>query len=163
MVMQDIQNHYKNASYWGKICFMSTPDGENCGLVKNLAATAIVSSKVVQPLVDSFVPCGMSKLDEIPRKEVTKMDKIFLNSHTIISMHKHVHVTWSNVGSVSAIQERIPEQEVGMPGGLLGIDPRADIRHAKQRMVKAIQRDFNSEHVLKELERYWMRQLLLMA
>ncbi|TVU06218.1 hypothetical protein EJB05_49419, partial [Eragrostis curvula] len=69
----------KNPSYWGKICFMSTPDGENCGLVKNLAATAIVSSKVVQPLVDSFISCGMSKLDGIPSEVVRRMDKIFLN------------------------------------------------------------------------------------
>ncbi|TVU06154.1 hypothetical protein EJB05_49352, partial [Eragrostis curvula] len=36
---------YPNPFYWGKLCFMSTPDGENCGLVKNLAATVIVSSK----------------------------------------------------------------------------------------------------------------------
>nr|CAB3485916.1 unnamed protein product [Digitaria exilis] len=37
---------YPNPSYWGKLCFMSTPDGENCGLVKNLAVTATVSSRV---------------------------------------------------------------------------------------------------------------------
>jgi DNA-directed RNA polymerase beta subunit len=58
---------------------MSTPDGENCGLVKNLAVTAIVSSKVAQPLIDRFVSCGMNKLDEIHVEEIPKMDKIFLN------------------------------------------------------------------------------------
>ncbi|KAK3141362.1 hypothetical protein QOZ80_4BG0332920 [Eleusine coracana subsp. coracana] len=74
---------YPNPSYWGKLCFMSTPDGENCGLVKNLAVTAIVSSKVVQPLIESFISCGMSKLDEIPCEEVTRMDKIFLNGNWV--------------------------------------------------------------------------------
>ncbi|KAG8043645.1 hypothetical protein GUJ93_ZPchr0458g22812 [Zizania palustris] len=70
---------YPNPSYWGKLCFMSTPDGENCGLVKNLAVTAIVSSRVDQPLIDSFISCGMIKLHEIPTDEVPRMDKIFLN------------------------------------------------------------------------------------
>ncbi|KQK03136.1 DNA-directed RNA polymerases IV and V subunit 2 [Brachypodium distachyon] len=74
---------YPNPSYWGKMCFMSTPDGENCGLVKNLAVTAIVSSRVVQPLIDRFVSCGMNKLDEISAKEIPKMDKIFLNGDWI--------------------------------------------------------------------------------
>ncbi|XP_062183913.1 DNA-directed RNA polymerases IV and V subunit 2-like isoform X2 [Phragmites australis] len=74
---------YPNPSYWGKLCFMSTPDGENCGLVKNLAVTAIVSSRVVQPLIDSFISCGMNKLDEIPTEEVPRMDKIFLNGNWV--------------------------------------------------------------------------------
>lgn len=57
---------------------MSTPDGENCGLVKNLAVTAIVSSRVAQTLIDRFISCGMNKLEENPT-EVLRMDKIFLN------------------------------------------------------------------------------------
>uniref|UniRef100_A0A0D3G0S4 DNA-directed RNA polymerase subunit beta n=2 Tax=Oryza barthii TaxID=65489 RepID=A0A0D3G0S4_9ORYZ len=70
---------YPNPSYWGKLCFMSTPDGENCGLVKNLAVTATVSSRVAPPLIDRFISCGMNKLHEIPTEEVPRMDKIFLN------------------------------------------------------------------------------------
>jgi DNA-directed RNA polymerase-4/5 subunit 2 len=58
---------------------MSTPDGENCGLVKNLAVTATVSSRVAPPLIDRFISCGMNKLHEIPTEEVPRMDKIFLN------------------------------------------------------------------------------------
>ncbi|PUZ49152.1 hypothetical protein GQ55_7G303000 [Panicum hallii var. hallii] len=74
---------YPNPSYWGKLCFMSTPDGENCGLVKNLAVTAIVSSRVVQPLIESFISCGMSKLNEIPTESIQRMDKIFLNGNWV--------------------------------------------------------------------------------
>ncbi|TVU25948.1 hypothetical protein EJB05_28471, partial [Eragrostis curvula] len=39
-------------------------------------------------------------------------------------------------------------------GGLLGRELRAHIRHADRRMVKAIHRNLNSAHDLKELERY---------
>ncbi|CAL5014605.1 unnamed protein product [Urochloa decumbens] len=74
---------YPNPSYWGKLCFMSTPDGENCGLVKNLAVTAIVSSRVTQPLIESFISCGMSKLNEIPTENIQRMDKIFLNGNWV--------------------------------------------------------------------------------
>ncbi|TVU25947.1 hypothetical protein EJB05_28470, partial [Eragrostis curvula] len=101
----------------GKLCFMSTPDGENCGLVKNLAVTAIVSSK--------FRSLWMSKLYENPTKEVTKMDKSFLDG------------TW--VGSCNDPASFVLQLSL--------IDPQ---RH----MVKAIQRDLNSDHDLKELERY---------
>jgi len=62
---------------------LSTPDGENCGLVKNLAVTAIVSSRVVQPLIESFISCGMSKLNDIPTEHIQRMDKIFLNGNWV--------------------------------------------------------------------------------
>nr|CAD1830283.1 unnamed protein product [Ananas comosus var. bracteatus] len=74
---------YPNPSYWGKLCFLSTPDGENCGLVKNLAVTAIVSSRIMEPILDKLVSCGMEKLDESPLSSTTKMDKVFLNGDWI--------------------------------------------------------------------------------
>ncbi|XP_010937061.1 DNA-directed RNA polymerases IV and V subunit 2 [Elaeis guineensis] len=70
---------YPNPSYWGKLCFLSTPDGENCGLVKNLAVTALVSLKVTEPILDKLISCGMEKLDEISLTSVSSMDKVFLN------------------------------------------------------------------------------------
>lgn len=70
----------RNPSYWGKLCFLSTPDGEKCGFVKNLAVTAMVSSMVKKPLIDTFVSCGMKKLDDkIPLQDISGKDRIFLN------------------------------------------------------------------------------------
>ncbi|CAL9147350.1 unnamed protein product [Musa hybrid cultivar] len=70
---------YPNPSYWGKLCFLSTPDGENCGLVKNLAVTAVVSSKIMEPILDKLIACGMEKLDEISLSSLSQMHKVFLN------------------------------------------------------------------------------------
>lgn len=57
---------YPHPSHWGKICFLSTPDGENCGLVKNIAATGFVSSNIVEDerllLLDTLAGCKMEKL-----------------------------------------------------------------------------------------------------
>ena len=75
--------HGRNPSYWGKLCFLSTPDGENCGLVKNLAITALVSSKISEPILDKLVSCGMEKLDQISVTSLSKMDKVFLNGDWI--------------------------------------------------------------------------------
>ena len=58
---------------------MSTPDGEKCGFVKNLAVSAVVSSVMREPLLDLFISCGMKKLDEMDAREIPKMHKIFLN------------------------------------------------------------------------------------
>ncbi|ONK73942.1 uncharacterized protein A4U43_C03F1170 [Asparagus officinalis] len=74
---------YPNPSYWGKLCFLSTPDGENCGLVKNLSVTALVSSSINEPVLDKLVSCGMEKLDQISVSSLSKTYKIFLNGDWI--------------------------------------------------------------------------------
>ncbi|KAL6840837.1 hypothetical protein ACP4OV_029363 [Aristida adscensionis] len=74
---------YPNPSYWGKLCFLTTPDGEKCGFVKHLAVTAIVCSAVRKPSMDSFVSCGMERLDEIPLQDICGKDRIFLNGNLL--------------------------------------------------------------------------------
>ncbi|KAH6806384.1 nuclear RNA polymerase D2A [Perilla frutescens var. frutescens] len=55
---------YPHPSHWGKVCFISTPDGENCGLVKNLAGLGLVSINLLEQetLLQKFHECGMEKL-----------------------------------------------------------------------------------------------------
>ncbi|XP_072980708.1 DNA-directed RNA polymerases IV and V subunit 2-like [Typha angustifolia] len=74
---------YPNPSYWGKLCFLSTTDGENCGLVKNLAVTALVSSKIAEPLLENLISCGMEKLDECSSSSTSKIYKVILNGDWI--------------------------------------------------------------------------------
>uniref|UniRef100_A0A1D1YSW2 DNA-directed RNA polymerase subunit beta n=1 Tax=Anthurium amnicola TaxID=1678845 RepID=A0A1D1YSW2_9ARAE len=70
---------YPNPSYWGKLCFLSTQDGENCGLVKNLAATGLVSSNRMEPSLETLISCGMEKLENIPLHLLNGMSKVLLN------------------------------------------------------------------------------------
>lgn len=93
---------YPNPSYWGKLCFLSTPDGENCGLVKNLALSALISSKLTDSspriassskytktskttdeLEDRLVSCGMEKIDEISISAARNKYKVLLNGNWI--------------------------------------------------------------------------------
>jgi len=73
----------RHPSHWGKICFLSTPDGENCGLVKNLAATGLVSSKVVEPFLDKLARCGMEELVDDTGTSLSGKDKILLDGEWV--------------------------------------------------------------------------------
>ncbi|CAI9088450.1 OLC1v1022778C2 [Oldenlandia corymbosa var. corymbosa] len=53
---------YPHPSHWGKVCFLSTPDGENCGLVKNLASLGLVTTAVSESLLSKFNDIGMKEL-----------------------------------------------------------------------------------------------------
>lgn len=51
--------------------------------MKNLAVTAVVSSVVKKPLIDTFVSCGMKKLDDISLQDISGKDRIFLNGNLL--------------------------------------------------------------------------------
>lgn len=69
----------RHPSHWGKVCFLSTPDGENCGLVKNLATTGLVSTNVLESLIPQLLTCGMEKLVDDTFTSLRGKDKVFLN------------------------------------------------------------------------------------
>uniref|UniRef100_A0A803LYS4 DNA-directed RNA polymerase subunit beta n=1 Tax=Chenopodium quinoa TaxID=63459 RepID=A0A803LYS4_CHEQI len=67
-------------SHWGKVCFLSTPDGENCGLVKNIAATGLVSCSISKKdLPDILVKCGMEKLMSDTCTSLSGKDNVFVD------------------------------------------------------------------------------------
>ncbi|KAG2700336.1 hypothetical protein I3843_07G225000 [Carya illinoinensis] len=68
---------YPHPSHWGRVCFLSTPDGENCGLVKNLAITGLVSTNILEPMTTIFFDCGMEELAD--DASVCRKYKVFLN------------------------------------------------------------------------------------
>ncbi|OMO90703.1 hypothetical protein COLO4_18947 [Corchorus olitorius] len=74
---------YPHPSHWGKVCFLSTPDGENCGLVKNLATTGLVSTNIVESIVDKLFDSGMEKLVNDTSSSLDGKFKIFLNGEWV--------------------------------------------------------------------------------
>ncbi|KAI3955227.1 hypothetical protein MKW98_020860 [Papaver atlanticum] len=71
---------FPNPSHWGKLCFLSTPDGGKCGLVKNMAITGLVSTNLMEPLKGKLIKCGMGKLvDEAFSSSWKGKDKVFVN------------------------------------------------------------------------------------
>ena len=78
---------FRHPSHWGKLCFLSTPDGENCGLVKNIAATGLVSSNIMKEeyllLLDTMVNCGMEKLVNDTSTSLSGKDKILVDGEWV--------------------------------------------------------------------------------
>ncbi|KAL3680352.1 hypothetical protein R1sor_023308 [Riccia sorocarpa] len=67
-------------SQWGRICPIDTPDGESCGLVKNLALTGIVSCKGTEtPVLECFCNHGVEPLDSLPSSRLGSVAKVLLN------------------------------------------------------------------------------------
>ncbi|CAN1840014.1 DNA-directed RNA polymerases IV and V subunit 2 [Linum perenne] len=93
---------YPHPSHWGRVCFLSTPDGENCGLVKNLSITGIVSTTITTPLVDKLTNSGMEKLAE-GYTLLDDKDKVFINgewvgvcgnSHSLVAKLRRMRRRW---------------------------------------------------------------------
>ncbi|KAK1379548.1 DNA-directed RNA polymerase subunit beta [Heracleum sosnowskyi] len=78
---------YPHPSYWGKICFVSTPDGENCGLIKNLASTGLVSTSVLEPVIDKLLDCGMEELVDDTSTSLHGKNFIFLDGEVVGVCH----------------------------------------------------------------------------
>ncbi|KAL8193189.1 hypothetical protein R6Q57_027093 [Mikania cordata] len=70
---------YPHPSHWGKVCYMTTPDGENCGLVKNLASTCIVSINIQVNLLDMLIKSGMEELVDDNSISFGEKHKVFVN------------------------------------------------------------------------------------
>ncbi|KAG5563017.1 hypothetical protein RHGRI_005684 [Rhododendron griersonianum] len=96
---------YPHPSHWGKICFLSTPDGENCGLVKNLAITGLVSTNIEEHFLDKLLDSGMEKLVDDTSTLLSGKVKVFLDGNW-------VGVCGDSVSFVVALRRKRRRKEV---------------------------------------------------
>ncbi|CAM6108487.1 unnamed protein product [Calypogeia fissa] len=68
-------------SQWGGVCPVETPDGEGCGLVKNMALTGVVSCVTPEePILKLFADSNMEELGSVDNlSRLQGATKIFLN------------------------------------------------------------------------------------
>jgi DNA-directed RNA polymerase subunit B len=72
---------------WGKICPAETPEGPNCGLVKNLALTSLISVGTNEKRIEAdLYDMGVITLDEI--EDVSGKAKIYLNGK-LLGVHNY--------------------------------------------------------------------------
>lgn len=65
-------------THWGMICPAETPEGQSCGLVKNLSLMAYISVGTNSSIIVEFLEeCGMENLEEMEEKNMSY--KIFVN------------------------------------------------------------------------------------
>ena len=70
----------RNFSYWGRVCPVQTTDGDDCGLVKNISLTGIVSSsKSEEPVMEFLNDHRMQYLEEVIPSTLDRVYKVFVN------------------------------------------------------------------------------------
>ncbi|KAJ6763344.1 DNA-DIRECTED RNA polymerase D SUBUNIT 2B-RELATED [Salix purpurea] len=76
---------YPHPSHWGRVRFLSTPDGENCSLVqkKKMVVTGVVSTNKSESLVDELFNSGMEKLVDDTYTKLDGKHKVFLNGEWV--------------------------------------------------------------------------------
>ena len=72
-------------THWGMLCPAETPEGQACGLVKNLSLMTFVSvgtpAKMIQETLDNFP--NFQKLSEVHPSDIRGRNKIFINGSWI--------------------------------------------------------------------------------
>ena len=72
-------------THWGMLCPCETPEGQSCGLVKNLSLMTFVSvgtpSKIIQETLDGYPE--FQKLNEVLPSDIKGKHKIFINGSWI--------------------------------------------------------------------------------
>jgi DNA-directed RNA polymerase subunit B len=73
-----------HSTHWGKICPNETPEGPNCGLVKNIAMMAYISVGTEEESVESALKkAEVEPIEKLGGKRGTKWADVFLNGRLI--------------------------------------------------------------------------------
>ena len=89
-----------HGTHWGRLCPNETPEGANCGLVKNLALSAEFSSQAdVRDLVDKLMALGVTPFSESSEIQKGAQGKVFVDGQ-LIGYHPRVNELVSQIRSV---------------------------------------------------------------
>jgi len=73
-----------HSTHWGKICPNETPEGPNCGLVKNIAMMAHISVGTDEETVErALLKADVEPIEQIRGKRGTKGADVFLNGRLV--------------------------------------------------------------------------------
>ncbi|TXT56784.1 MAG: DNA-directed RNA polymerase subunit B [Candidatus Thorarchaeota archaeon] len=73
-----------HSTHWGKICPNETPEGPNCGLVKNIAMMAYISVGTDEELVErALYKADVEPIEERSGKRSSKWADVFLNGRLV--------------------------------------------------------------------------------
>ncbi|MDQ4012122.1 MAG: DNA-directed RNA polymerase subunit B [Thermoproteota archaeon] len=73
-----------HATHFGRICPAETPEGSNCGLVKNLALSAIISVSVPSAeIIEKLYELGVQHVDEVNEDIRRKGARVFVDGKLI--------------------------------------------------------------------------------
>jgi DNA-directed RNA polymerase subunit B len=73
-----------HSTHWGKICPNETPEGPNCGLVKNIAMMAYISVGTEETSIEkALIKAEVQGIEKLRGKRGTKAADVFLNGRLV--------------------------------------------------------------------------------
>ncbi|MHA1882142.1 MAG: DNA-directed RNA polymerase subunit B [Candidatus Thorarchaeota archaeon] len=73
-----------HSTHWGKICPNETPEGPNCGLVKNIAMMAYISVGTTEDALErALLKAEVQSIEKLKGKRGTKWADVFLNGRLV--------------------------------------------------------------------------------
>eukprot|EP00755_Sulcionema_specki_P022799 Sspe_Gene.77373::Locus_48340_Transcript_1_1_Confidence_1.000_Length_3591::g.77373::m.77373/K03021/RPC2, POLR3B; DNA-directed RNA polymerase III subunit RPC2 len=76
-------------SQWGMLCPADTPEGEKCGLVKNISLMCMVTNTVNEsPIADICLDLGVEDIEMVSGDEVRRNYTVFINGH-LLGIHRY--------------------------------------------------------------------------
>lgn len=77
-----------HSTHWGMVCPAETPEGQACGLVKNLSLMTFVSvGAASEELIEKLINEGTEQLNQINPSQINDSTKVFVNG-TWIGIHE---------------------------------------------------------------------------
>jgi DNA-directed RNA polymerase II subunit RPB2 len=97
-------------THWGMICPAETPEGQSCGLVKNLSLMAYISVGRYSKQVEDFLmnQLGVERLEDCEPSSIPNKAKIFINGNWI-GLHRNANFI---IGTLKDLRRKkhIPEE-----------------------------------------------------
>eukprot|EP01087_Luapelamoeba_hula_P007555 TRINITY_DN1846_c2_g1_i1.p1 TRINITY_DN1846_c2_g1~~TRINITY_DN1846_c2_g1_i1.p1 ORF type:complete len:1191 (-),score=165.77 TRINITY_DN1846_c2_g1_i1:149-3694(-) len=96
-------------THWGMVCPAETPEGQACGLVKNLALMAYISvGSVSHPILEFLEEWSTENLEEISPSAIPSATKIFVNG-SWIGIHRQPENLVKTLRSLRRCRDVSPE------------------------------------------------------
>src|SRR6476646_3248393 len=99
-----------HATHFGRICPAETPEGSNCGLVKNLALSAVISVSVPSAeIIEKLYELGVQHVDEASDKLRGIGNRIFVDGRLIgyVEDGQHLSITLRNMRKTGKIHPHV--------------------------------------------------------
>ncbi|KAI9206398.1 DNA-directed RNA polymerase II subunit RPB2 [Polychytrium aggregatum] len=99
-------------THWGMVCPAETPEGQACGLVKNLSLMSYVTvGSSSQPVMEFLEEWGMENIEETHGSSMTAATKVFLNG-VWVGIHRDPEVLSSSLKGLRRRLDVKPEVSV---------------------------------------------------
>ncbi len=101
-----------HSTHWGKICPNETPEGPNCGLVKNIAMMAYISVGTDEDAVErALYKAEVESIEKLMGKRGTKWADVFLNGR-LVGVHPAPQVLAKTIRQKRRAGELDPEVNI---------------------------------------------------